>query len=375
MSSDATSPRRLRRRIVSFLTVVLAILLAGTTLVCLTWIHFCQLPVSPWWMAVPFCLTLAFVATSIWGRFHSHPLLDFVYGISAVWLGFLNYLLFASIAAWILDGITRLDTKCIGALCFGSATVITLYGLINAFRLRITPMTVKLADLPEAWRGRTVALVVLTVHLGHVRRAGISRRIVAAVEQLRPQIVCISGDLFDGPEADFDALLAPWKNISGSLPIYFVSGNHEEFTGRRKYLKAAEGAGLHVLNNEKVEADGLQIVGVHDEELHDPERYNAILQRAQLDRNRASVLLAHQAVHLEISRDADISLLLSGHTHGGQIWPWIHVARRVHGKFVHGLNSFGPLQVLTSNGVGTWGAPMRVGTKSEIVLIRLEAAS
>ncbi len=134
-----------------------------------------------------------------------------------------------------------------------------------------------------------------------------------------------------------------------------------------------ERAGIRILNNEKVEIRGLQVVGVHDAELHDSQIFRAILQEAKLDRNRPSILLAHQPLNLTIPEEEGASLQLSGHTHGGQIWPWTVVAARVHGPYNRGLNLFGKLQVLTSNGAGTWGAPMRVGTKSEIILIRMIA--
>jgi predicted MPP superfamily phosphohydrolase len=102
--------------------------------------------------------------------------------------------------------------------------------------------------------------------------------------------------------------------------------------------------------------------------------FRTLLQGAVLDRNRASILLAHRPSNLAIPEEEGISLQLSGHTHGGQFWPWTLAAARVHGRFNHGLNRHGKLLVLTSNGLGTWGAPMRVGTISEIVLIRLESA-
>ena len=184
----------------------------------------------------------------------------------------------------------------------------------------------------------------------------------------------ISGDLFDGSKADLDALIQPWKALSAPAGVYFVTGNHEEFADRARYLDAVERAGIRVLNNEKVEINGLQIVGVHDAELHAPPLFHALLRGARLDRNRPSILLAHQPLNLSIPDEEGVSLQLSGHTHGGQLWPWTWVAARVHGRFNCGLNQFGKLLVLTSNGAGTWGAPMRVGTISEIVLIRLSPA-
>ena len=162
-----------------------------------------------------------------------------------------------------------------------------------------------------------------------------------------------------------------WSRVGG---MYFVSGNHEEFTNRNKFLEAIGSTGIHVLNNEKVDVDGLQIVGVHDDEAGDPKALRAILQSMQLGGRRPSVLLAHQPSNPVIAAEAGISLQLSGHTHGGQIWPWSWVAALVHGRFNYGLHRLGALQVFTSSGVGTWGMPMRVGTKSEIVLLRFEAA-
>ena len=209
---------------------------------------------------------------------------------------------------------------------------------------------------------------------GQCRGTRFARRVVAKIQQLQPDAVLISGDLFDGSKADLDALLKPWKGLSAPAGAYFVTGNHEEFTDRAQYLDAVERAGIRVLNNEKVEINGLQLVGVHDAELHDPPLFRAALQGAKLDRNRPSILLAHQPLNLAIPEEEGVSLQLSGHTHGGQLWPWTQVAARVHGRFNRGLNRFGKLLVLTSNGVGTWGTPMRVGTMSEIILIRLAPA-
>ena len=150
-------------------------------------------------------------------------------------------------------------------------------------------------------------------------------------------------------------------------------GNFEEFDDRTKFVDAVKGAGIRVLDNEKMEINGLQIVGIHDGATDDPRLFKSLLQRADLDRSRASILLAHRPANLAIPADEGISLQLSGHTHGGQIWPWHWLAARVHGEFIQqGLNRFEEMQVFTSYGVGTWGVPMRVCTKSEIVLIRFE---
>jgi uncharacterized protein len=161
-------------------------------------------------------------------------------------------------------------------------------------------------------------------------------------------------------------VLAPQEPFHG---VYYIAGNHEEFYSHAEYLPALTRAGVHVLNNEKVELDGLQLVGVHYRDAIEPENYRAILRRAAIDRHRACVLLLHAPVKLAIAEEEGVSLQLSGHTHGGQFFPYTWIAGRVWGKFIHGLQRLGNLQVYTSYGAGTWGPPLRVGTKPEIVVI------
>ena len=378
MDPNPSTARIPLARILRFLVIFSTTLLAATWFVCATWNHFWNTAFRPVWQTVFLGLTLLFIATTVLARRYSNLWLRLGYRISAIWLGVLNYCFFAAASAWFFSMAAAwmsfsIEPKLIAGAFFGAAIGTSLYGLANASRLRVTRVTVKLANLPANWRGRIVALVT-DLHLGNVRGAGFSRRVAGKLQELQTDAVFISGDLFDGAKADLDALLKPWQGLTAPAGVYFVTGNHEEFTDRAKYLEAVKRAGVRVLNNEKVEINGLQVVGMHDTELHDPRLFRAVLREAKLDRTRPSILLAHQPLNLAIPEEEGVSLQLSGHTHGGQIWPWTLVAARVHGPFNQGLNPFGKLLVLTSNGVGTWGAPMRVGTKAEIILIQMDAA-
>jgi hypothetical protein len=318
-----------------------------------------------------------FIVTTILGRRYSNLWLRLAYSSSAIWLGVLNFSFFAAGAAWIFSGLLALssfplDSKTIAGFFFAGVMLGSLYGLLNASWLRVTRVTVKLAGLPEAWRGSNVALVT-DLHLGNVRGARFARRVVASLQQLQPEAIFLSGDVYDGSKANLEALIAPWREISAPAGIYFVTGNHEEFTDRTNFIKAVQSAGIRVLQNEKVEINGLQLAGAHDREAVVSEMLRGILRRMDLDQKRPSILLSHRPSNLLIAEAEGVSLQLSGHTHGGQLWPWTWVAARVHGRFNHGLNRCGKMLVYTSNGAGTWGAPMRVGSKSEIVLIRLES--
>ena len=313
-------------RISLFLIVFTSVMLSATWLACATWNYFWDSGASSRWELIFPGLTLGFVATTVLGRLYSNFALRVVYRTCAVWLGILNYCFFAAGAAWIFYGAATLlsfhiEPRLIASAFFGAGIIISAFGVVNAEWLRVTRVPVKLANLPANWQDRTVALVT-DMHLGNVRGAGFTRRVVATIQQLKPDAIFISGDMFDGTKGDLDALLEPWKEISATAKIYFVTGNHEEFTDRAKYLEATQNAGIRVLNNEKVELDGLQIVGVHDSELHDPEAFRALIRGTNLDQNRPAILLAHQPLNLDIPEAEGVSLQLSGHTHGGQIWPW-----------------------------------------------------
>src|SRR5262249_7606191 len=135
------------------------------------------------------------------------------------------------------------------------------YGIFNASFTRITRATVRLANLPEAWRGRKAALIS-DVHLGHVRNRSFLRRMVATILSEEPDAIFIAGDLYDGTAIDAYRAAEPLKELKAPQGVYFVAGNHEQFGDDTKYLSAIQSAGVRVLSNEKVEVDGLQIVGV-----------------------------------------------------------------------------------------------------------------
>jgi predicted MPP superfamily phosphohydrolase len=321
-------------------------------------------------------LSASFVAASLLAyRYTNTPLRAF-YRAAAVWMGMLTFLFFAAVFSWIIFGVARwagLDVNFhrIVELLFAAAAVTGLFGVINASWTRITRTTVRLANLPLAWRGRTAALIS-DVHLGHVRNGNFLRRMVAKILKEKPDAIFIAGDLYDGTAIDARRAAEPLNKLVAPHGVYFVAGNHEQFRDDSKYVDAITAAGVRVLRNEKVDADGLQIAGVPYLSATHGAHFASVLRDIRLDHDRASILLTHAPDHPEIAEAAGVSLQLSGHTHLGQFVPWSWMARRVYRQFVYGLSRIGKMQVFTSSGAGTWGPPLRLGSNPEIVVLEFE---
>jgi uncharacterized protein len=291
-------------------------------------------------------------------------------------MGLVSFLFLAAVSSWIIFGITRLAGLNVNfhrtvELLFGTAAIAGFYGVFNAGWTRITRTTVRLANLPPAWRGRTAALIS-DVHLGHVRNGNFLRRLIAMTLREEPDAIFVAGDLYDGTA--IDALLAaePLNQLVAPQGVYFVAGNHEQFGDDSKYLNAITAAGVRVLSNEKVEVDGLQIIGVPYRNATQNGQLASVLRGIGLDRGRASILLTHAPDHPEVAEAAGVSLQLSGHTHLGQFLPWSWMARRIYRQFVYGLSRIGKMQVFTSSGAGTWGPPLRLGSNPEIVVLEFQ---
>ena len=363
-------------RFVLFVGIVQSILLFGHWFLYRTLVRFFGLanPSVLLTMRVGMALlSVSLVATSFLAFRYSNLLVRCLYTGAASWLGIFYFLILAAILAWISYGLAKsfhfpLDRKILIEILIGMAFVASLYGFVNAAVIRITRINVQLPGFSSSWKGKT-AVWVSDTHLGQVRNFGFAQKIAAMVQDLHPDIVFFGGDLYDGEAVDVDKVIEPFSRISAPFGTYFITGNHEEFYDNTKYLQAARRAGMRVLDNEKVELDGLQIIGVDYRDTRGEEPFKSILKKIGIDRQKPSILLKHVPFHLQPARDHGITLQLSGHTHHGQVFLFRFITSRIYQGYDYGLKRFGDLLVYTSSGAGTWGPPMRVDTKPEIVVI------
>ncbi len=364
-------------RFVLFIAIVQSILFLGHLFLYRTLVRFFGLASPAMLLTLKVALGLlsvSLVLTSFLAFRYSNLLVRLLYTAAASWLGIFYLFILAAILSWILYGLAKLfhfplDRKILIEILIGIALMASLYGFINGGVIRTTRMSLQLPGLPSQWKGKT-AVWVSDTHLGQVRNYGFAQQIAAMVQNLHPDIVFIGGDLYDGEAVDLDKVIEPFSRISAPYGTYFITGNHEEFSDNSIYLQAVRHAGIRVLYNEKVDLDGLQIIGVDYRDSRNEEQFKTILQKMGIDRRKPSILLKHSPFDLEVAKEEGISLQLSGHTHQGQVFLFRMITSRVYHGYDYGLKWFGDLLVYTSSGAGTWGPPMRLDTKPEIVVIK-----
>lgn len=274
------------------------------------------------------------------------------------------------------------------ALRVDSAVAVLLLGLLatvlgfwNARRTaQVVRVDVPITNLPAALHGFTVAQIT-DIHVGPTIKTRYLQAIVRRVNTLDADMVAITGDLVDGSVADLGAHVAPLSTLSSRHGSYFVTGNHEYYSGAHAWITELRRLGVQVLMNEHVVLQqggaSLVLAGVADfhadrfDKNHrsDP---HAALAGAPLDAG-VRVLLAHQPRSAFEAAKAGFDVQLSGHTHGGQFWPW-NLFVPMQQPFTAGLRRLQDLWVYTSRGTGYWGPPKRFGAPSEITLLRLITA-
>ncbi|WP_327683689.1 metallophosphoesterase [Kitasatospora sp. NBC_00458] len=242
------------------------------------------------------------------------------------------------------------------------------YGVLRGPRLK--QVTVPLAKLPARAHGYRIA-VVSDIHLGPILGRAHTQRIVDTINGARPDLIAIVGDLVDGSVAELGRDAEPLAQLRARDGAFFVTGNHEYFSGAAPWVDFVRELGVHPLQNARVELGGFDLAGVNDiagEKKGDGPDFGRAL--GDRDRARTSVLLSHQPVTIHDAVRHGVDLQLSGHTHGGQLWPGNFIAELAN-PTVAGLERYGDTQLYVTRGAGAWGPPVRVGAPSDITIVTL----
>jgi len=272
---------------------------------------------------------------------------------------------------------------CFGVIALSITGILGGISLWNGLRsVKVTPLTIALRRLPKSLDGLRIVQIT-DLHIGPLIKGEWLRQVVNKVNTLKPDLIVITGDLVDGSVEDLHQHIAPIADLHASHGTYFITGNHEYYSGVAQWCAHIANLGIRVLRNERVsitagsEDSSFDLAGVDDwGSRHFPgEGPNLHKALEGRDPNKALILLAHQPAAVHEASEHGVDLQLSGHTHGGQIWPFTYLVY-LQQPYTKGLyrHSNTETQVYVSPGTGFWGPPMRLGTSAEITHITLLSA-
>jgi uncharacterized protein len=275
-----------------------------------------------------------------------------------MWLGISFLFVWCLVAMQAIGWFVKLPPMAVGTAAVGFVTVLTLYAAINAptvYTRKIelaAPVNFKIAQISD-------------VHIGSVG-GGFLSHVVDKLNKLEPDVVLITGDLVDNDKAVTAKAMEHLNRLV--VPAFFVSGNHEGYVGYDKVQKLLAATRVHWLRNNAITLDNVRIVGVDDNVKAGA--MDEILGRVG-DGSAYTVLMYHRPEWFNIAARRNVNLMLTGHTHYGQIWPFNFVVGSIY-RYIDGLHEIDKMHLSVSTGTGTWGPRMRLGSNSEIVLIELK---
>lgn len=317
--------------------------------------------------------------------------------VAFTWMGFTLLIIVAMLAAdafWLLmklmpyapmqDPDRRIFLQRVfGFTALGASGLLGVFSLWNGLRqVTVKPLTVMLNRLPKSLDGLKIVQIT-DLHIGPIIDGEWLRQIVDKVNALKPDIIAVTGDLADGSVEKLGHLVASIADLAAPLGVYFITGNHEYYYGVEPWCAHITSLGLRVLRNERVsivagaQGDNFDLAGVDDWSSRRFSGQGPDLSKALAGRDleKALVLLAHQPAAIDEAAAQGVDFQLSGHTHGGQIWPFNYVVYLLQ-PYVKGFHRHRgtSTQIYVSSGTGFWGPPMRFGTAAEITNITLRSS-
>ena len=297
-----------------------------------------------------------------------------IYRITALAIGVYLFLVFSFLIADGINMFVKLPPSTFGFIGFGMAFLLSVLGYWNASHIRVTPVNIPMQGLNQEIK----AVHLTDIHIGHFRTNGFLQNIINKTNAQDPDVIFLTGDYLDSKYALNKKYFEPLKHLNA--PIYFVDGNHDHATNNDSIVALMRSVGVKVLENEVTHLNGLQIVGLNhmlaDQNSldmhasgHNP-TIEETLPKLNIDKEKASVLLHHAPNGIKHANQYGIDLYLAGHTHAGQIFPFNFFANMMF-EYNRGLHNYKGTKVFVSEGVGTFGPPFRIGTKSEIISLTL----
>ena len=280
--------------------------------------------------------------------------------LSVNWLGLSLMFLNAAVFTELYKLIFSPTNNALATILLISGVCLSIYAVYNATKITTQIHTLKSTKLERSYK----AVQLSDLHLGS-RSLNFISKAITKTNTLNPDLVFITGDLIDMSQVKPESLSVLNKI---NAPVYFICGNHDRYVGTDQHFSAIRQAGIKILDNQSVIYENLQIIGITDD--NHPNQVRDKLANITIDNSKYTILLYHKPENFNVAKNKCIDLMLTGHTHAGQIFPFNFIVKKQF-PFIKGMYRDGSSSLYVSQGTGTWGPVMRLGSANEITLFEL----
>jgi uncharacterized protein len=365
--------------IILFLFILIAILFGAHWFLYFSLVNFFNISEGSQKILIGFLifLGLSFIISSFLSRISENIFTRGYYSLSGIWLGVLNNLFWATILVWLIILAGRflnwpINSVVLASILFTAAIFISIYGIWNAMHPQLKNITVSISNLPASWKGKKI-IQLSDVHLGQINRENFLDSIVQKINSVHPEMILITGDLFDGMDGDLSSFIKPLENIQAPEGTFFITGNHETYLGLDNVFRTLKNTSIKIIDDQVVDIDGLKLIGISYPDRSEQKNIPVVLESLKNNYfGSPNILMYHSPTNISEIKNLGINLELCGHTHDGQILPFNLITKLVYHGYNYGLYPMGNYTLYTTNGAGTWGPAMRIGNKPEVVVITLE---
>lgn len=336
----------------------------------LHWIPYTSLSIAfgfelPYWGVILGLFSGSYLIASVLVKKMQNKITDVLYFIAASWVGVIFIIFSPQLVYLLVQAFTGYTSSTVVGVLFGCSVILSVYALYNGHRVMQKEYTLPIKGLKKAVR----AVHLTDIHIGTVHQVAFLTHVVQMTNKLSPDVVYITGDLFDGSVPVTERMLKPLDALTA--PVFFSNGNHEEYEGLQYVRDTVDDINIDHLENRMVIHKGIQVVGINDRaSLKKEESAGTVIDSLNVDKNMPTVLLYHTPVEWDEARERGVDVMLSGHTHNGQIYPFTLLVRMTY-KYIKGLYEEEGKFLHVSPGTGTWGPPMRLGSRNQITLLHL----
>lgn len=321
-------------------------------------------------------LPIVFIVSMIYGYKHYSIINSFINTISSVWIGFVIYALIASLIVFILIMLNthlnlQIPVNLISKILISLVFIIIIYGIWNSQKIRVVHLEINSPALSQNWQGKKI-VIISDVHLGQIRGEKFFQKIIKKINKENPDVVFILGDLIDGASFPYEKWLSQMSLSRPQFGNIYVEGNHEKYNQEYDKFKSSIPDSIINISDKKIEINNTQIIGIDYKQEETENDIKSKLELLKYNKDKPSIVLIHDPKNVKVLADEGVNLVLSGHTHGGQFFPFTILVNLIYKNYTHGITQTENTTSITSYGIGTSILPLRIGTVPEIIVLTIK---